>query len=228
MPLQHSGSQKAFTHNLKAEMHAGKPQKQSLAIAYSLMKKAKKEKMAAGGEVKGVHESDIGDDRKDPKWMLGQSKAGSMVEDEKPEHAKGEHRRILEEMRSMKKPSLYAKGGFVEEEEASGYGEMPCEMCEDGQCYEHGGMVDRIMNKRKYSEGGMIANQEHGEDDNEMADFSPNEFDDLVKDDELESSYTGANSGDELGNGRESEDERDTVSRIMRSRKLKDRMPRPA
>ena len=36
MPLMHSKSKKAFRHNVEAEMHAGKPQKQALAIAYSL------------------------------------------------------------------------------------------------------------------------------------------------------------------------------------------------
>ena len=49
MPLTHSKSKKAFEHNLKAEIHAGKPQKQAIAIAYSVKRKAKK---AEGGEVK--------------------------------------------------------------------------------------------------------------------------------------------------------------------------------
>lgn len=35
MPLMKSGSKKAFGANVKAEMHAGKPQKQAVAIAYS-------------------------------------------------------------------------------------------------------------------------------------------------------------------------------------------------
>lgn len=44
----HKKSKKAFKHNVEAEMHAGKPQDQSLAIAYSVKRKAKK---AAGGSV---------------------------------------------------------------------------------------------------------------------------------------------------------------------------------
>ena len=35
MPLQKSASKKAFSANVSAEMHAGKSQKQSVAIAYS-------------------------------------------------------------------------------------------------------------------------------------------------------------------------------------------------
>ena len=40
MPLMKSGSKKAMGANVKAEMHAGKPQKQAVAIAYSTARKA--------------------------------------------------------------------------------------------------------------------------------------------------------------------------------------------
>jgi len=42
MPLRLCSSQNCFTRNLKAEIKAGKPQKQSVAIAYSVQRKAKK------------------------------------------------------------------------------------------------------------------------------------------------------------------------------------------
>lgn len=48
MPLNKSGSKKAFSENVSTEMHHGKPQKQALAIAYSVMRKSG-HKMAAGG-----------------------------------------------------------------------------------------------------------------------------------------------------------------------------------
>jgi len=44
MPLVKSASKGAFRANLKAEMKAGKPKKQSLAIAYSVKRNAKKGK----------------------------------------------------------------------------------------------------------------------------------------------------------------------------------------
>lgn len=47
MPLSRGKSKKAFSHNVEAEMHAGKPQKQALAIAYSMQRRSKK--MAKGG-----------------------------------------------------------------------------------------------------------------------------------------------------------------------------------
>ena len=41
MPLKKSSSKKAFKQNIKAEIKAGKPQKQAVAIAYSVKRKAK-------------------------------------------------------------------------------------------------------------------------------------------------------------------------------------------
>ncbi len=47
MPLSRGKSKVAFEHNVKAEMNAGKPQKQALAIAYA----TKRRKMAHGGMI---------------------------------------------------------------------------------------------------------------------------------------------------------------------------------
>jgi len=92
----------------------------------------------------------------------------------------------------------------------------------DSMMDRHGDMVDRIFRK-KYSKGGIVSNDSHS-----FADESPNEFDDLVLDDHLEEHYTGANSGDEIGDRPEDHDRADIVARIMASRRKKDRNPRPA
>jgi len=42
MPLVKSTSKNAFRKNIKAEMNAGKPQKQAVAIAYSVKRQAAK------------------------------------------------------------------------------------------------------------------------------------------------------------------------------------------
>jgi hypothetical protein len=55
MPLEHAKSKAAFSHNIKAEMNAGKPQKQAVAIAFSEKRNA--EHMAEGGEVDSDHEA---------------------------------------------------------------------------------------------------------------------------------------------------------------------------
>lgn len=44
MPLKKGSSQKTFVKNLKTELKAGKPKKQSLAISYSVKRKAQSKK----------------------------------------------------------------------------------------------------------------------------------------------------------------------------------------
>ena len=44
MPLTKSTSKQAFKKNLKTELKAGRPMKQSLAIAYSVKREAAKKK----------------------------------------------------------------------------------------------------------------------------------------------------------------------------------------
>lgn len=48
MPLIKSTSDKAFSKNIKAEIKAGKPQKQAVAIAYSVKRKAEEGKKKGG------------------------------------------------------------------------------------------------------------------------------------------------------------------------------------
>ena len=159
MPLITGKSKESFGKNVETEMNAGKPQKQSLAIAYSMKRKAQ-QKMAMGGALE------------------------------------------------------------------SGYSELPTEH----ELMNHAGnsLVDRIMAKRQnmMAEGGVVADE--GEAD-EPADHEANDFDYLSTGD-LDDSTTNSGSadGDQLGNSQEDEDQRDMVARIMKSRSLKDRMPRPA
>ena len=51
MPLIHKKGKAAFAHNLKAELTAGKPKDQSLAISYNMQRQAGKKKKASGGTV---------------------------------------------------------------------------------------------------------------------------------------------------------------------------------
>jgi hypothetical protein len=54
MPLIKSKSEKAFKSNIKAEIAAGKPQKQAVAIAYDVQRRATK-KAAGGGLYANIH-----------------------------------------------------------------------------------------------------------------------------------------------------------------------------
>ncbi len=228
MPLMHSGSKKAFSHNLKTEMHEGKPMKQSLAIAYALKKRGKK--MAKGGSVDAEKEME---DYMDKESMVGEDMAKDEVPEVDPMDEAGEFMGYM------------AKGGDVErahkedermlgqhgEDEQGPYGaEMthePDRMIEHDVMDQSKGkeldMIDHIMAKRQkhFSKGGRVANT-----DLPTAMFEPNEFDDLHLRDDLESSYTGANSGDELGDDREDMDRKDMVAMIMKSRAKKDRLPK--
>jgi hypothetical protein len=213
VPLIQGKSKKSFEKNLKTEMEHGKPQKQSLAIAYAMKRKAKK--MAEGGQAGPV--------------LPGADDA----------------------QESMRKAFHFAEGGPVAEKK-SGYLSMPEEdvksnsmaMSEDKMGFNqhpvevHDSLkddfVNRIMKKlspdysgeARLSQGGQVANDVGTE---KLAGFDPNEFDDLVLRDDLESSYgEDDNSGDALGNEREDMDRKDIVSRIMKSRRKKDRMPSPA
>lgn len=44
MPLKRGSSKKTIAANIRTEMHAGKPQKQAIAIAYSKAGKSKRRK----------------------------------------------------------------------------------------------------------------------------------------------------------------------------------------
>lgn len=56
MPLSQGKSRKAFSHNVEAEMNAGKPRDQALAIAYSVKRRNKK---AQGGQVNADELADV-------------------------------------------------------------------------------------------------------------------------------------------------------------------------
>jgi hypothetical protein len=287
MPLVQGKSAKSFSTNVSTEMHAGKPQKQALAIAYATKRRAQKHKMARGGRVSPTsdeeHESvpnytdflethpemqgteapqDVQDkidsDNEDPHFVTSDddymaAKGGIMrpgmidrimkkrrmamggllpdplMEFEGPEVGPAlmfdstdagdkdqedmdvsENTQAQKTKRMIQSTKSHAEGGQVESEEDSGV---------------ERGIVDRVMAKRAgcYSMGGRVANE-----DDPIAEFRKNEFDDLALRDDLESEYTGENSGDELGDEHEDMRREDVVTRIMRSLAKRDRMPRPA
>ncbi len=207
---------------------------------------------AEGGEV-GVHKQD--EHRMEGTSEAGHHakyRTTDMDRSYSNQKAKEAHHKVLSELQSMPKPNLpMYEGGAVSEDDrmlnqhgeyeegpqgggqgfhGESYAGNPGNSADNYQSESHEeDMVGRIMKMRQrmYSEGGRIANADHGEDQANLAGFAPNEFDDLVLRDNLHSSYTGENSGDNLGNAQEDADQQDIVSRIMRSRAKKDRLPNP-
>lgn len=239
MPLMKGKSEKSFKKNVETEMDAGKPQKQSLAIAYSMKRKAQHK--AQGGPVKP---------------QPSQPPLPGSDQDRK---------KIQDSFNNALGPKKMAEGGQIEDNYQSScneHCESPCMVHEQAEPMEHSlppdpphsegrymslnqhgasdegegdmdsihPLIKRIMMGRAkgYSEGGKVANEDHGPKDSRLAGFDQNEFDDLSLRDDLSGGYTGENSGDELGNSQEDSDRRDIVSRIMKSRAKKDRMPKPA
>jgi hypothetical protein len=256
MPLIKGKSPKAFSKNVETEMHAGKGQKQALAIAYSMKKKAKK--MAKGGdpqdpvedsrEQSHAHESDMVDSIPENDEHPMKSRKERMLE---AFHKYAEGGQIKDNYQSPDKPHVdmamidpqdeydpmhpgndVKHNESAEEESArmlNQHGEheegpQGPRMAEGGQIKDNyqseahmEDMVGRIMKMRQqmYSEGGRVAN----ETDQDAAGEKPNQFDDLVLRDDLESTYgEDDNAGDDIGNKQEDHDREDMVARIMRSR----------
>jgi hypothetical protein len=233
MPLIHGKSPASFEKNVKTEMHHDKPLKQSLAIAYAMKRKAKKEKMAHGGYMADggfVHEEEKSGYVHKPHSEC-YAKGGFVEEEEESgyrpmpkEHEKHDEAAMMESDRMLNQHGQEEEGADgMEEDNESQHERMYAHPVENQDYHED--MVGRIMAKRQhhYSEGGRVANDSPIE-----AGFEDNQFDDLVKDDDLHEHYDAKNSGDEIGDEQEDEDRHNIVSRIMKSRRLKDRMPHPA
>ena len=192
----------------------------SLMTAYATKRRSKK--MAEGGSVdswtkredneEGVHRTTA---------KPGESMMGAAVRQGDPERAKRIAIDKIKEQRHIgdrAKKELMAEGGMTHETHQSAADELD--------------MVGRVLAKHaaRYSEGGRVANANVGESASMpgmRAKDDPNEFDDLALRDDLESDYTGTNSGDELGNSQEDSDEADIIARIMRSKKKRDTMAVP-
>jgi hypothetical protein len=168
------------------------------SMAIAYAMKKRSKKMAEGGAVK---EEKSGYEPM-PKEMVKHNHM-AMEEDDRDLDQHGEEEEGPE-------GAWMAKGGFIGSRQGPEHEED---------------MIGRIMKQRQhmYSKGGEIAN-----DTPPMADGDDADYDYLAKHDGLEFSYTGKNSGDELGDEQEDHDRHDIVAKIMKSRGKKDRMPRPA
>ncbi len=230
---------------------------QNLAIAYSIKRKAQKKKMAEGGMVDdSLPQVDPEEYKKRMATIIKMGKPmaeGGQITDnyqspgnphmkdglEEPEHELAHG--YVDHEGDVKRPDAMA----MEEDDRKLNQHGEYEQGPDGMMMAEGGqitdnyqsdahmedMVGRIMKQRAqhFSKGGQVANESGIGRLSQMADGERNSFDDLVlRDDDMESSYTGANSGDELDDARENKDRSDIVARIMASRRKKDRLPSPA
>lgn len=180
--------------------------------AYEDPEKAEAIKMAEGGFI-GSHQSTCTEDCNNPAHINEKASGYHSMPENDVKHnemAMKEDDRMLNQHGEYEVgPGGYAEGGFIGSHQSKEH-EMD--------------MVGRIMKQRQqmYSKGGQVANDVH----QFRSDFeTDNNFDDLVERDDLNFNYTGANSGDEVDNARENKDRHDIVSRIMSSRRKKDKFP---
>lgn len=196
MPLFKSKSKEAFKKNVKTEMDEGKPQAQSLAIAYNTQRSAKKKKMADGGEVKPEqYSADAALKEYDTQYMSKEEQDASMSKG-KPSS-------------DMYNPKKMAAGGEV----------SPSDLMSDDERADS--IADAIMQKRrKMANGGMLeANAE--EEPNQyygMNEDAANE--DIYDLDQLSARPQDSN---ETGDSAEddSENKHDMVSAIRRKLRMK-------
>ncbi len=203
----------------------------SMALAYAMKKKAKK--MAEGGNASPYEGNTVHPDVSRKEWGRGARRGTSLTGEHvrgsaraekegmhkasssRMESAKALHREVLSNLKNDKTDRTnLAEGGMVDDDD-----DMPERSAPISGGYADGGMVDRIMKKR-CAEGG-----EATRDEDVLADFLPNEFDEMELEPSPHAEYPGS---EERGDEQEDEDRRDMVSRIMRSRAKRDRMPRPA
>ncbi len=116
MPLEHGKSHKAFAHNIEAERAAGKPEKQSLAIAFAMKRRAKK--MKDGGFVRDEEESGyvpmLGDDIKDNAMAHEQDDKMLNQHGEDEIGPEGRHMKEGGEMKSRRQRMMEASMGMAE------------------------------------------------------------------------------------------------------------------
>lgn len=127
MPLMRGKSKNAFEHNIKAEMDAGKPMKQSLAIAYATKRRNKK---AMGGRIANQHDEDMDRESKmnvehdEENLMEDRDQDGSNeladVNSKTSHNAMyDDHDEDMERKRKMSGMQRLARGGQVNEQDYS-------------------------------------------------------------------------------------------------------------
>ncbi len=117
MPLMKSTSKDALSKNIASEMDAGKPQKQSIAIAYAVKRQAaKKKKMAEGGELSAKTEPEASIDlkqKRDLDMLMGHATKGPPELDARDEDHVTEDSEDAREFEMSKRKKM-AKGGEVD------------------------------------------------------------------------------------------------------------------
>lgn len=167
-PLIKSKSKQAFKQNMEAEINSGKPQAQSLAIAYATKRSAsKKKKMAYGGMAEqdgnpGTPKAKVDNKRlPEDEYMADHFAYGGMAEEDgnpgTPKR-KPDDRRLPEDEYMA---DHFAKGGEVEPSDL---------MSDDERATSIADAIMRKRHKKKMAEGGMVDLEANSEESPNMED----------------------------------------------------------
>ena len=165
MPLLKSKSKKAVAENIKAEMASGKPQKQSIAIALSVQRKARAKK-AQGGEIRAADGRPDASSRDIRSMAMAKGpKSGAQELDARDEHMDTVDSRDEREMQMLDSKPLKHKS---ELRAASGRPDV------DNDEERPGSIAEAIMHKRRLmmAKGGEVDLEENAEEHH-------NHYDDL-------------------------------------------------
>jgi len=213
MPLKHSKSAKAFSHNVAAERHAGHPLKQALAIAYSVKRKAHK---ARGGQVAPDHEdmsrghdeihhkSEAGNHDQHP----GKGHAPHLAKSRLPLHdlehddmSKFHDHEAVESIHpDAKRPSEHGHG--MPSHLKKHHAKLAARPMAESEHFAHGGMAHAIHKRMRHmAEGGEL----HGIDQDPEHDYSDeDDMEDSVPDqDDFLTAEHGGHDGEEGGHDME-------------------------
>lgn len=141
MPLIKGKSKQAFEHNIKAEMAAGKPQDQALAIAYDVKRRAARKKMAKGGMPKEAHQGGIDEVIPDKGWgkIIIMKAEGGEVEQHNPIKDMPKMKSKKLNQRPIKHPKMVSQGIYKTklEEEMMAHGGDVSPSHDEGESKAH-------------------------------------------------------------------------------------------
>lgn len=164
MPLIKGKSKQAFDKNVESEMDSGKPQKQSLAIAYDIQRRNKKKKMMAdGGEVESAYRQSIeaGKFKQSEMDAMDEAKrradinAGKYKESMMADGGMVQDKSVADAVMRRRKAKMMADGGIVDLEENAKEGKNLL----DDLNYE-------ALKKENYSEQSALDDLDQPEDSN--------------------------------------------------------------
>lgn len=152
MPLIMGKGKRAMSDNIRTEMDSGRPQKQAIAMAYSMAKKAHAKKMAMGGSVPKLGDSRHEMDEDMPTYVGGRGGYNASMHMNDIGHS-GLGIKRAEPGYGIKG---FSQGGFVEEQNVED--RRPWDGFTDSHIDDHD--EDTNLEPEMFAKGGMVGDED--------------------------------------------------------------------